>query len=270
MANFVESALVKTPDRLLERDFATVLLWVIVTLTLSLLVWAGLATVDEVVPAHGRVVPSSRLQIVSNLEGGIVKEILVKAGDEVSAGQALLRLDPTASTAEFARNDTSIDALQARAARLDAEARGRPLVFAAALETSVPTLVANERALHNAQVSSLETDREIARSRLVQAERAAAQTRAEMLARAEAGDQARREIEIVVPLVEKGVEPTMSLVRARSAERQAASARDAATEATLRADAARAEALSGIRNIERRFRVQASEALATTRAEIAA
>ncbi|MBC7519898.1 MAG: HlyD family efflux transporter periplasmic adaptor subunit, partial [Sandarakinorhabdus sp.] len=83
-------------------------------------------------------------------------------------------------------------------------------------------------------------------------------------------DQARREIEILVPLVEKGVEPTMTLVRARSAERQAASARDAATEAMLRADAARAEALSGIRNVERRFRVQASEALATTRAEIAA
>ena len=270
MTNIVEQTLVKAPDRLLERNFATVLLWTIVALTLSLLLWAALAQVDEVVHANGRVIPSSRLQIVSNLEGGIVKDILVKAGDRVKAAQPLLRLDPTASTADFARNDTSIDALQARAARLDAEARGRPLVFAAALELAAPTLVANERALHNAQVASFATERDIAQSRLQQADRAAGQARAEAIARTEAYAQARREAEILAPLVEKGVEPKLSLVRARSAEQQAASARDAAAEATRRAEAARAEAQSAVRNVEQRFRAQAAEALATTRAEIAA
>lgn len=270
MTNIVEATLVKAPDRLLERNFATVLLWTIVALTLSLLLWAALAQVDEVINATGRVIPSSRLQVVSNLEGGIVKDILVKAGDHVKEGQPLLRLDSTASTADFARNDTSIDALQARAARLDAEARGRPLVFPAALELAAPALVANERALHNAQMSSLATERDIVQSRLQQADRAAGQARAEAVSRTEAHAQARREAEILAPLVEKGVEPKLSLVRARSAEQQAASARDAAAEATRRAEAARAEALSAIRNVEQRFRAQASEALATTRAEIAA
>ena len=270
MTNIVEQTLVKAPDRLLERDFATVLLWVIVALTLSLLLWAGLAQVEEVVHANGRVIPSSRLQVVSNLEGGIVKDILVKAGDRVREGQALLRLDPTASTADFARNDTSIDALQARAARLDAEARGRPLVFPAALELAVPTLVANERALHTAQIANFATERDIAQSRLQQADRAAGQAGAEAVSRTEAYAQARREAEILAPLVEKGVEPRLSLVRARSAEQQAASARDAAAQATRRAEAARAEAQSAIRNVEQRFRAQAAETLATTRAEIAA
>lgn len=270
MANLVESSLVAAPDRLLERDFATVLLWVVVAATASILLWAGLATVAEVVHANGRVIPSSRLQIVSNLEGGIVKQILVKAGDRVQAGQPLIRLDQTASTADFARNDTSIDALQARAARLDAEARGRPLVFPPTLETAAPTLVANERALHNAQISSMESERDIVRSRLMQAERAAGQADADTGARAEALAQARREVEILVPLVEKGVEPAMSLVRARSNERQAASARDAAAEAGRRAAAARVEAAVAIRNVNQRFRAQASESLAATRAEIAA
>jgi adhesin transport system membrane fusion protein len=67
MANFVEATLEGAPDRLLERNFATVLLWVIVALTLSLLLWAALANVDEVVHANGKVIPSSRLQVVSNL-----------------------------------------------------------------------------------------------------------------------------------------------------------------------------------------------------------
>jgi adhesin transport system membrane fusion protein len=270
MTNFVEQTLESAPDRLLERDFASVLLWLIVGLTASLLLWAGLATVDEVIHANGKVIPSSRLQIVSNLEGGIVKEILVHAGDRVKAGQPLLRLDATATSADFARNDTSIDALQARAARLDAEASGRPLVFSAALETAAPALVANERALHNAQLLSIANEREIARLQLLQAERMTGQARAELEVRNEALSQARREVEIIAPLVEKGAEPSMSLVRGRSNERQAASAHAAAAEATRRAEAASSEARTAIRNLEQRFRLQASEALATTRAEIAA
>jgi adhesin transport system membrane fusion protein len=270
MVNYVEAALESVPDRLFERNFATVLLWVLVGLTVSLLLWAAFARVDEVIHANGKVIPSSRLQIVSNLEGGVVKQLLVKAGDRVKAGQPLMRLDPTASSADFARNDTSIDALEARATRLEAEAHGKPLLFPAALEKAVPTLVANERTLHNAQIASMATEREIAQSRLVQAERAADEARAELAESVEALAQSRREVAVIAPLVEKGVEPAMALVRARSAERQATSARDAASEAARRADALRSEAQSAIRNLEQRFRAQASEALATTRTEIAA
>lgn len=270
MSNIIETTLEGAPDRIKERDFATILLWVVVALTLSLLLWAAIAQVDEVVHANGKVIPSSRLQVVSNLEGGVVSEILVRAGAKVKQGDPLIRLDATASTADFARNDTSIDALQARAARLDAEARGRSLAFPASLEQAAPALVANERALHNAQISSMETEREIARSRLLQAERAMSQAEAESAARSEALSLARREVEIMRPLVEKGVEPTMSLERAQSAERQAASARDAAVSAARRAAAARSEATSAVRNVDQRFRAQASESLAQTRGEIAA
>jgi adhesin transport system membrane fusion protein len=270
MSNAIEAALESAPDRIQERDLASILLWVITALTVSLILWASLATVQEVVQGNGKVIPSSRLQVVSNLEGGIVGEILVKAGDRVKQGQTLLRLDDTATNADFARSDTSLDALQARAARLEAEARGRPLVFPAALETAAPALVANERALHNAQMASFESEREIARSRLQQAERAALQAAAETSARREALALASREVVTLKPLVEKGVEPQMSLVRAQSAERQAQSALDAAIAAERRASAGQAEARSGVRNVEQRFRATASETLASTRAEIAA
>ncbi len=270
MSNAIEAALESAPDHIKERDLASLLLWVITALTVSLILWASLATVQEVVQGQGRVIPSSRLQVVSNLEGGVVGEILVRAGEHVKQGQTLMRLDDTATSADFARSDTSIDALKARAARLEAEARGRSLVFPAALETAVPALVANERSLHNAQIASFESEREIVRSRLQQAERAALQAAAETSARREGLAQASREVVTLKPLVEKGVEPQMSLVRAQSAERQAQSALDAAIAAERRANAAQAEAQSGIRNVEQRFRATASEALATTRAEIAA
>ena len=72
------------------------------------------------------------------------------------------------------------------------------------------------------------------------------------------------------PAVQKRVEPAMSLVRARSTERQSASAHDAAQQAVRRAASARAEAASAVRSVDQRFRAAASEALATTRAQIAA
>jgi adhesin transport system membrane fusion protein len=270
MSNAIEAALASAPDHIKERDLASLLLWVIAALTVSLILWASLATVQEVVQGNGKVIPSSRLQVVSNLEGGVVSQILVKAGERVTQGQTLLRLDDTATSADFARSDTSIDALKARAARLEAEARGRSLVFPAALETAAPALVANERALHNAQIASFESEREIARSRLQQAERAALQAAAEAGARREQLALAEREVATLKPLVEKGVEPQMSLVRAQSAERQARNALDAAIAAERRAKAGQAEAQSGVRNVEQRFRATASEGLATTRAEIAA
>lgn len=270
MSNAIEAALESAPDHIKERDLASLLLWVITALTVSLILWASLATVQEVAQGQGKVIPSSRLQVISNLEGGVVGEILVKAGQRVQKGQLLLRLDDTATSADFARSDTSIDALKARAARLEAEAGGRSLVFPAALEMAAPALVANERALHNAQTASFESEREIARSRLQQAERAALQAAAETSARREGLALAEREVVTLKPLVEKGVEPQMSLVRALSAERQAQNALDAAIAAERRANAGQAEARSAVRNVDQRFRATASEALASTRADIAA
>lgn len=268
--NIVENALVGAPDRVKERDFASVLLWVVVALTLALLLWAALARVDEVVHAQGKVMPSSRLQVVSNLEGGVVAEILVHSGDRVKQGQPLLRLDATAVTADFNRSDTSQDALLARAARLDAEARGVPLVFPPAITARAPGLVANERALHTAQLSARASERSIAQARIEQARRGLSEARADAEARGEALAQARREVEIIAPLVEKGAEPAMTLVRAQSAARQAASVHDGALLGARRAAAALTEAEGALHSVDDRFRATASDTLATTRAEIAA
>ena len=270
MSNIVEDALVSAPGRLRERDFASVLLWVVVALTFALLLWAGLARVDEVVHAPGKVMPSSRLQVVSNLEGGVVAEILVRSGDKVRQGQPLLRLDATAVTADFNRSDTTQDALLARAARLDAEARGVPLVFPAAITARAAGLVANESALHGAQISARASERGIAAARIEQASRSLSEARADADARGEALAQARREVEIIAPLVEKGAEPAMALVRAQSSARQAASVHAGAALATRRAAAALTEAEGALHSVDDRFRATASDTLATTRAEIAA
>ena len=80
---------------------------------------------DEVKRGNGRVVPSRQIQVVQTLEGGIVGEILVQEGAIVQQGQSLMRIDDTKFASEFGEIRERRAALAARAARLEAEARGR-------------------------------------------------------------------------------------------------------------------------------------------------
>ena len=95
--------------------------WLICALLLAVLLWAGFSKLEEVVVGVGKVVPSSSVQKISSLEGGILKTLRVEEGQIVKAGQVLLELDDTrfkASVGEAASNEGS---LAARKARLQAE-----------------------------------------------------------------------------------------------------------------------------------------------------
>lgn len=239
------------------------LLWSVAALTLMLALWAALAEVDEVAAAPGRVVPARQLQVVSNLEGGVVAEILVRPGARVAAGQPLLRLDRTQFGADYGRTSSSRDALAARVARLDAEAAGRTPVFGAGPAT------ATEAALFNARRGELSSALAAESARLTQAERALGEAQADAAARRETEALAAEELAMVAPLVDKGIEPRASLIRAESARRAARSAAAGAGLAVARARAAVTEARESARGVAGRFRSHAVAELAQTRAELA-
>jgi adhesin transport system membrane fusion protein len=87
---------------------------------LVFLVWASLAQVDEVTQGQGKVIPSSKLQIITASEPATVKELLVRSGQRVRRGQLLARLDNPSSRQIQAETES----LQQRAARLGAEGNG--------------------------------------------------------------------------------------------------------------------------------------------------
>ena len=86
--------------------------------------WAHWATLDEVTSGEGKVIPSSKLQVVQTLDGGIVTEVFVREGDMVEAGQLLLRIDDTDVSAKLGELTQKQLALKAQIARLEAEAAG--------------------------------------------------------------------------------------------------------------------------------------------------
>ena len=107
-------------------------MWAVYLMLLALLVavcWAAMAQVDIVTKANGRVVPDGREQVIASLEGGILRELLVRDGQQVTEGQALALLDPTRVKAQQAEGQAKRQALRGTLARLQGEASGKPPAF---------------------------------------------------------------------------------------------------------------------------------------------
>ncbi len=129
--------------------------WTISLLALLLLVfvvWAYFSNVEEVTRGQGSVIPSSREQVIQSLDPGVLSEMLVKEGDLVERGQALLRLDTARSSAVYREAQNKVEALRATAARLRSEAYGVPLKFPAGVS---PELVARESAAYQARTRAV-------------------------------------------------------------------------------------------------------------------
>jgi len=99
-------------------------LWAVVLVLLVLGGWAYLAEIEQTTRAQGQVIPSSRLQIIQSLDGGIINEVMVKQGDRVEKGQLLVRLDKTKLEAAFFEAQGRVAALSANLARVKAEVFG--------------------------------------------------------------------------------------------------------------------------------------------------
>lgn len=124
---------------------------------LLLLLWSAYADLDEVAIGDGKVVPSTRSQVIQSADGGIVTEIRVHEGDTVEPGDLLGILDSTIAQASVGETDAKIDALMAKAARLSAELSSAKTVAFPAAISSRTELIANERKLFEARRSGYET-----------------------------------------------------------------------------------------------------------------
>lgn len=120
--------------------YATLLLIVV------FFVWAALAPLVEVSTGIGKVISSSKDQVIQSLEGGILSELLVKEGDIVEAGQVLARLDPTQTESGVEESASQYRAALARSTRLQAELDEKRLRFPSSLD-GYPELIQEEKRL---------------------------------------------------------------------------------------------------------------------------
>ena len=137
-----------------ERAASKTLIWA-TAITLALgLGWASLFELDEITRGQGKVIPSSREQVIQSLDSGVISEMFVREGSVVEKDQILLRIDDVRSGAVYREAQEKFLALLALAARLKAEAYGTALVFPEELK-SEPALMRQETQAFNARKLAL-------------------------------------------------------------------------------------------------------------------
>ena len=134
---------------------SSLIIWIITIGLAILLVWAWLFKLEEVSTGTGKVIPSSKEQIVQSLEGGILTKLNVKEGQIVEQGQVLAQLDPTRFASNVGETESLLVASRATAARLRAEVNGTTLTFPEDVQ-KIPALVKEETALYHSRRANLE------------------------------------------------------------------------------------------------------------------
>ncbi len=176
-----------------ERRVSRMLLGFTVATVLIALLWAGFFQLDEITRAQGKVIPSSREQVIQSLDAGVLSELLVREGSIVEKDQVLLRIDDARAGAVYREAQEKYLALLAMASRLRAEAYGAALTFP-------PELQAEQALIRQ------ETQAYTARRRALDESLRALDISIGAL---------RRELTITEPLVSQGVMSEVELLRLR-------------------------------------------------------
>ena len=134
---------------------STRIVWCVALMLLAFGTWAYLFEIDEVSTGTGKVIPSSREQVIQSLEGGIVTELNVAEGDIVKQGEVLARLDPTKTESNLGESAAKYRSSLASVARLQAEVSGTTLTFDEELK-GYPALIAAETDLYKTRRKGLE------------------------------------------------------------------------------------------------------------------
>ncbi|MBD9414597.1 HlyD family type I secretion periplasmic adaptor subunit [Pseudomonas sp. PDM16] len=259
----VRKALIEDAPRLVRLT-----IWSLVGFSLFALLWAHFAVVDEVTRGDGKAIPSSKLQKIQNLEGGIVAELFVREGQVVEVGAPLLRLDDTRFASNVGETEADRLALLLRVERLSAEVEDRALELPATAMEAAPGLAASEQALYQSRRQQLQDE-------VAGLEEQLAQRQQELRELVSKRDQyqrglalLRQEIDMSEPLVAKGAISQVELLRLRRAEVENRGQLDATSLAIPRAGSAIKEVERKIDETRGRFRSEALTRLNEARTDL--
>ncbi|HAS6346456.1 TPA: HlyD family type I secretion periplasmic adaptor subunit [Vibrio vulnificus] len=212
---------------------ARLMLWVIVLFFAVAIGWAAWAEIDKVTVGQGKVIPSSQIQIVQNLEGGLVKEILVKEGQLVQKGQQLLLIDDTRFRSDYREREQQVANLMAAVLQLTTSIdsveideefsndeweksvviRYSQLNFPTELEQSQPELLARQRAQYRQDLNNLRNQISVLTQQVKQKQQDYVEIQARVQNLRQGHQFAKKELEITQPLADEGIVPKIELLK---------------------------------------------------------
>jgi len=212
---------------------ARVLLWVMLLFFAAAIGWAAWAEIDKVTVGQGKVIPSSQLQVVQNLEGGLVKRLLVSEGEQVEEGQQLILIDDTRFRSDFREREQQVANLTASVLQLSASITSvvikedftnqnwresvkinfNKLSFPLAMSEEQPALVKRQIAEYRQDLENLDNRISVLAQQVNQKQQELVELKARARNLKTSFNFAKRELEITEPLAEDGVVPKIELLK---------------------------------------------------------
>lgn len=189
------------------------IIWTVLVLFIAGLYWASVSEIEEVTRGAGKVIPAGQIQVVQNLEGGILAEILVKVGDTVQKDQLLLRIDDTRFASSFQQNRAKYLANKAKAARLQAETSGTPFHLPEEVMQEAPEIGLHEQQLYQSRQNELRSGIEIKQEQINQRVNELKELNVRLDELTKTYNLFQKEIALLRPLVEKGAIAEMEVLQ---------------------------------------------------------
>ena len=259
----VKKALIEDAPRVVRLT-----IWGIIGFFLCMLLWAGFAKVDEVTRGDGKAIPSSKLQKIQNLEGGIVAELFVKEGQIVEAGAPLIRLDDTRFVSNAGETEAQRLSLLLRIERLSAQVEDRPLNIPEDVRAAAPTQAINEQSLYESRRQQFKDEIGGLQEQLTQRQQEMREYTSKQSQYRNQLSLQRQEINMSEPLVAQGAVSPVEVLRLKRAEMETRGQLDATTLAIPRADSAIKEVQRKIDETRGKYRSEALTELNEARTDL--
>ena len=235
--------------------------------SLSALAWAGFAKVDVIVRTEGHIIPASKSQIVQHLEGGIVRKILVQEGQVVAAGQPLMELSDVQARSSLGQEQSTLDALRGREARLLAEVSGSSGI-AFPKELTDANVIQVETAAWQARRAQLAEEVQVLQAQGLQKKNELAETISRRQNLQEEFELTKRQHEVISGLRRDNAASELEVLDSEMRLQRLKSQIAEAANAEPRLQAAQAEADLRVKEVVARFRAEASASLTQVREEL--
>ena len=245
-----------------------IILWVIFIFVTAALIWAHYTSLDEVTVGEGKVIPSSQVQQIQNLEGGILKEINAQVGQVVDSGQVLMTIENTEALSSLREQQAEFVNLQARAIRLQAESYGLEPVFDDTIRQESSSVVQRELDLYRNRLDSLRTNQVSFQQQIEQKKQEIVELQAKLDNLKKSYAFSKEELTLTRPAFEQGAVSRVELLQLERQVNQLKGDLDATQLAIPRANSALKEAQSKLQESEATFRADAQEELTSVRAKL--
>jgi adhesin transport system membrane fusion protein len=233
------------------------IIWSVLLFLCFAITWSAWAELDEITRGEGKVISSRQLQVVQNLEGGILSELLVREGDVVEKDQVLLRMDDTRFSSNLREGRLHYLSLVAKVERLRAEANNSEFNMSEEVKTEQSDLLIQEHALFKSRIRELNSNLEIASQQATQQQ----QELEELGAKVEQLNRSRkllaRELNMTRPLVAEGAISEVEVLRLERQLSELEGDLKGARISIPKAESKLSEAMSKKEEIEISFRNQA-------------